>query len=54
MAKYKENPRYHVLSVRVSQEERETLEMISKQTKVKVSDLLREALQVVVPWPKAS
>ena len=50
MRKTKENPRYHVLSVRVSQEERETLEKVSKEANMKLSDLMREALQVVIPW----
>jgi len=53
MKKYKENPRYHVLSVRVSEEERETLEKLSKEANMKVSDLLREALQIMVPWQQA-
>jgi len=52
--KKKENPRYHVLSVRVSREERETIERLSKQANRKVSDLMREALQDVVPWQSAS
>ena len=54
MAKYKESPRYHVVSVRVSEEEREIIEKLSREANMKVSDLMREALQVVVPWPKAS
>lgn len=49
-----ENPRYHVLSVRVSQEEREEIEKLSRQVNMKVSDLMREALQTVVPWQEAS
>ncbi|QWV94424.1 CopG family transcriptional regulator [Geomonas oryzisoli] len=51
--KKKENPRYHVLSVRVSREERETIEKISKEVNMKVSDLMREALQDMVPWQSA-
>jgi hypothetical protein len=47
--KYKEHPRYSVLSVRVSEEERETLERMSLERNQKVSELLREALHVVVP-----
>jgi len=53
MKKYKENPRYHVLSVRVSEEERQTIERISKEANIKVSDLMREALQIMVPWQEA-
>ncbi|UPU35005.1 DUF6290 family protein [Geomonas paludis] len=52
--KKKDNARYHVLSVRVSREERETIEKISKEVNMKVSDLMREALQDVVPWQSAS
>jgi predicted DNA-binding protein len=46
-AKCKENPRYHVLSVRVSDEERETLEQISMKANKSVSDLLREVFAVM-------
>ena len=49
MAKYKENPRYNVVSIRVSDEERETLEKLSRESNKKVSDLMREALQIIVP-----
>lgn len=45
--KKKENVRYHVVSVRVTHEDRETLEHLSKQTNMKVSDLMREALLAV-------
>ncbi len=51
--KKKDNARYHVLSVRVSREERETIEKISKEVNMKVSDLMREALQDMVPWQSA-
>ena len=47
MRRKKENVRYHVVSVRVSHEDRETLEHLSKQTNMKVSDLMREALLAV-------
>lgn len=47
MRRKKENVRYHVVSVRVSHEDRETLEYLSKQTNMKVSDLMREALLAV-------
>ena len=49
MSKYKQNPRYHIVSVRVSDEERETLEELSRQCNKNVSDLMREALQIMVP-----
>ena len=50
MRKNKEEVRYHVLSVRVSREERETIEKLSRQSNMKISELMREALQAVVPW----
>ena len=49
MKQYKRNPRYHIVSVRVSDEERETLEKLSRECNKNVSDLMREALQVMVP-----
>jgi predicted transcriptional regulator len=49
--KCKENPRYNVLSVRVSDEERESLERLSRESNKKVSELMREALQIMVPLP---
>jgi len=45
MNKCKEQPRYHVVSVRVSDEERDALEKLSLESNKKVSDLMREALQ---------
>jgi hypothetical protein len=49
MAKYKESARYHIVSVRVSKAEREILEKISLESKKNVSDLMREALQLMIP-----
>jgi predicted DNA-binding protein len=51
MAKHKEQPRYHILSVRVSEEEREILNKLSLETDKNVSDLMREALEIMLPWP---
>jgi hypothetical protein len=48
-SKYKEHPRYSVVSVRVSEEERETLERLSVESNKKLSELLREALLIMVP-----
>jgi hypothetical protein len=45
--KCKEQPKYHVLSVRVSDEERETLEKISRKAKKNVSELLRETFAIM-------
>ncbi|HJV33520.1 DUF6290 family protein [Geomonas sp.] len=45
----KKQPRYNVVSVRVSDEERQLLEKLSAEENKKVSDLIREALQTITP-----
>jgi predicted transcriptional regulator len=47
MGRMRENPRYNVISMRISDEERETLEQIMDSTKKSVSDIMREAMQIV-------
>jgi predicted transcriptional regulator len=47
MAKYKQNPRYNVVSIRVSDQERENLEEMARETNKKVSELMREALRTM-------
>jgi predicted DNA-binding protein len=49
MAKCKKHPRYNVVSVRVSDEERQLLEKLSVEENKKVSELIREALHIIVP-----
>ena len=49
MARYKEHPRYHILSIRLSDQEFESLEELSKQSNKKVSELIREAIRIIVP-----
>ncbi|GFO56554.1 hypothetical protein GMSM_35610 [Geomonas sp. Red276] len=49
MAKSKKHPRYNVVSVRVSDEERQMLEKLSADENKKVSELIREALQTMTP-----
>jgi predicted DNA-binding protein len=44
MGKYKENPKYNIVSLRVSDEERQNLEELSRATNRRISDLMREAL----------
>lgn len=44
-----DKPRYHVLSVRVSNEDREALEKVSRATNKNVSDLLREVFATMAP-----
>lgn len=49
MGKYKENPRYHVVSMRVSHEEKLALDEIIRGTNKSVSRLMREAIQCYTP-----
>lgn len=45
MGKMRENPRYNVISMRISDEEREHLENIMQKTKLSISDIMREAME---------
>ena len=47
MGRMRENPRYNVISMRISDAERETLEMLMGTTQKSVSDLMREAMELV-------
>ena len=47
MGRMRENPRYNVISMRISDDERETLEMIMNATRKNVSDIMREAMELV-------
>jgi uncharacterized protein (DUF1778 family) len=44
MGRIKERPRYNVISMRVSDEEKEALEQVTRITRKSVSDLMREAM----------
>jgi predicted transcriptional regulator len=44
MGRMRENPRYNVISMRISDEEREHLENIMDQTHLSISDIMREAM----------
>lgn len=44
MGRMRENPRYNVISMRVSDEERDQIENLMKTTKKSVSDIMREAM----------
>lgn len=46
MGRMRENPRYNVISMRISDEERDTLEMIMNTTHKSVSDIMREAMEL--------
>ncbi len=47
MGKMRENPRYNVISMRISDEEREQLDSLAKRTQKSVSDIMREAMAVL-------
>lgn len=44
MGRMRENPRYNVISMRISDEEREQLDSLVKRTQKSVSDIMREAM----------
>ncbi len=46
MGRMRENPRYNVISMRISDEERDTLQMIMETTQKSVSDIMREAMDM--------
>lgn len=46
MGRMSENPRYNVISMRISDEERETLQELMNTTHKSVSDIMREAMEM--------
>lgn len=44
MAKYKENPKYNVVTIRVSDDERKIIRKIAMSSNVSTANLLREIL----------
>jgi hypothetical protein len=47
MGRTQEKPRYNVISMRISDEEKETLVQLQKVTRKNVSDLMREAMELL-------
>jgi len=47
MGRMRENPKYNVISMRISDEERESLEQIMVVTHKSVSDIMRDALELL-------
>jgi predicted DNA-binding protein len=45
MGRMRENPRYNVISMRVSDEERDHLENLMQTTHKSISDIMREAME---------
>jgi len=46
MGRMRENPRYNVISMRISDEERDRLLQIMEATHKSVSDIMREAMEI--------
>ncbi len=46
MGRMRENPRYNVISMRISDDERDTLELIMNETHMSVSEVMREAMNI--------
>ncbi len=44
MGKYKEHPKYNVVSIRISDEEKEILDEMSKQDRISITSLMRMAI----------
>ncbi|RNC68017.1 MAG: ribbon-helix-helix protein, CopG family [Desulfuromonadales bacterium] len=47
MGRMRENPRYNVISMRISDEERDRLQKVMELTHKSVSDLMREAMELI-------
>jgi predicted transcriptional regulator len=47
MGRMRENPRYNVISMRISDDERAALERIMETTNKSVSQIMREAMELV-------
>jgi Ribbon-helix-helix protein, copG family len=54
MGKYKANPKYNVLSIRVTDEEKAFMDEMKQSTHKSISVLLREAMQFYTPQLKLS
>lgn len=46
MGKYKETPRYNVISMRISDVERRELQHIASRNSLSMSDMMRQAMEV--------
>lgn len=46
MGRMRENPRYNVISMRISDEEREMLQTMMETTSKSVSEIMREAMEL--------
>ena len=49
MGKYKESPKYNVVSMRISDEEKLTLKEMTRRSSKSISQLMREAIRLYSP-----
>jgi len=49
MGKYKEHPKYNVVSIRITDDEKTALEDLMRQCNKRISLLMREAIQMYIP-----
>jgi predicted DNA-binding protein len=49
MGKYKEHPKYNVVSIRISDVEKEFLDDLTRRDRTTVSNLMREAIRSYIP-----
>jgi len=49
MAKHKEHPRYNVVSIRVSDEEKALLDEMTRRDRTNITNLMREAIRRYLP-----
>jgi predicted transcriptional regulator len=49
MAKYKEHPRYNVVSIRVSDEEKALLDEMTRRDHTTITTLMRQAIRSYIP-----
>jgi len=49
MGKYKEDPKYNVVSIRVSDEEKAYLDELTRRDRTTITNLMREAMRSYIP-----
>ena len=49
MGKYKEQPKYNVVSIRVSDEEKAFLDELTRRDRTNITNLMREAIRNYIP-----
>jgi len=54
MGKYKQHPRYNVVSIRVSDEEKALLDEMRRRDRISITDLMRKALTSYTAFSEVS